>query len=274
MANSPFNELRGAFQGVKQLVSFLAYAHDDEQAGTNPFWQAFNYQGHANSVPKTENALPITTIDRSQTLTCDVLVIGSGAGGGVVAAELAAAGQDVIVAEKGKYYANSELPNTELKGMRDLYEQRGGLRTADRSMVVLAGSTLGGGTTVNWMTCLRPPEQLLRQWAREHGFIAATSKEFAKSIDYVSQRIHVTSQESAANAQNGAIERGCQALDYSFSVIPRNVKDCVKCDFCSFGCRYGAKQDTRGRFYRMRYKVTPGFWFELMWTASPMRAAK
>ena len=248
LANSPFNELRGAFQGVKQLVSFIAYASDETESGNNPFWQAFNYQGHATCVPPTDTRLPITTIDRSQTLTCDVLVIGSGAGGAVVAAELAAAGQDVIIAEKGKYYANNELPNTELKGMRDLYEQRGGLRTSDRGIVILAGSTLGGGTTVNWMTCLRPPEQLLRQWAADHGFIAATSKEFANSVDYISQRIHVTTGESIANAQNGAIERGCQALGYHVSVIPRNVKECVKCDFCSFGCRYGSKQDTRGTF--------------------------
>ena len=248
LANSPFNELRGAFQGVKQLVSFLAYASDDYDGGRNPFWQALNYQGHARQVPATQPALPITKIDRSQTLTCDVLVIGSGAGGGVVAAELAAAGQDVIVAEKGNYYANQDLPNTELKGMRDLYEQRGGLRTVDRGIIILAGSTLGGGTTVNWMTSLKPPMQLLQQWTDDHGFVGATSTEFSNSIDYVCRRVHVTSQESAANGQNSALERGCQKLGYQVSVLPRNVKDCVKCDFCGFGCRYGAKQDSRITF--------------------------
>ncbi len=250
MANSQFNGLRGAFHGVKQLVSFLAYASEPQPTG-NPFWQAYEYQGHATRCPpQPRDQLPIYPIHRSQTLTCDVLVVGSGAGGGVVAAELAAAGQDVIVAEKGAYFANDRLPDTELDGMRLLYEGRGALRTADRGMVVLAGSTLGGGTTVNWMTCLEPPPSLLEQWAREHGFAAATSREYAASVDSVARRIHVTTAESHANFQNAALERGCRELGYQTSVIGRNVHGCVRCDFCSFGCRHGAKQDTRRTFLR------------------------
>ncbi|MEM7313156.1 MAG: GMC family oxidoreductase, partial [Planctomycetota bacterium] len=244
MANSPFNRIRGAFHGVKQLVSFLAYANS-AKGKDNPFWPRFNYDGRAATVEESDDVLPTVNITHSQTLKCDVLVIGSGAGGAVVAAELAAAGQDVIVVDKGDYFSNSKLPNNELDGMRLLYEERGSLRTADRAIVVLAGSTLGGGTTVNWMTCLEPPMQLREQWAREHGFKAATSEAYADSVRSVMNRINVNQEESAPNFQNLAMERGCEALGYECSVISRNTKNCVKCDFCNFGCRYGAKQDTR-----------------------------
>jgi choline dehydrogenase-like flavoprotein len=249
LANSRFNAARGAFHRVKMLVSFLAYANT-HAARDNPFWSVINYPGRAHSAAAQSDHLPTLTIDQAQEVACDVLVIGSGAGGGVVAAELAAAGCDVIIAEKGDYFSNSALPKTEMEGMRRLYEGGGSMTTADRSIVVLAGSTLGGGTTVNWMTCLPPPESVLHEWSRELGFHAATSNEFAHSLNLVSRRIHVTTDESEPNYQNDVLERGCRALGYSVTVIPRNVKGCVECDFCGFGCRYGAKQDTRLTFLR------------------------
>ncbi len=249
MAHSPFNSLRGSFHSVKQLVSFLAYTVP-QTFESNPFWQVYDYQGKASVAGDASDALPVMTIDRSQSLSCDVLVIGSGAGGGVVAAELSAAGQAVIVAEKGDYFSNNKLPTTEIDGMRRLYEDRGSLRTADRGVIVLAGSTLGGGTTVNWMTCLSPPAELRQQWADEYGFTAALSAEYEQSVKFVSNRVNVNTDESPANFQNDVIQRGCEALGYSVSTIARNVRGCVKCDFCSFGCRYGAKQDTRRTFLR------------------------
>ncbi len=249
LAHSPFNSLCASFHGVKQLVSFLAYTVP-RTSEANPFWQVFEYQGRASVAGIASDALPVVAIDRSQTLSCDVLVIGSGAGGGVVAAELSAAGKSVIVAEKGSYFSNAQLPRTEIDGMRRLYEDRGSLRTADRSVIVLAGSTLGGGTTVNWMTCLDPPTELRQQWADEYGFHAALSEDYERSVRMVSDRVGTNTNESVANFQNSVIQRGCDALGYSVSVIPRNARNCVKCDFCSFGCRFGAKQDARRTFLR------------------------
>ena len=249
LAQSQFNTLRAAFQSVKRLVSFLCYTMPRSTKG-NPFWQALDYQGRATPAGCASDALPVMLINQNCALECNVLVIGSGAGGGVVAAELAAAGQSVIVAEKGSYFSNARLPATEIEGMRKLYEGRGSLSTVDRGMIILAGSTLGGGTTINWMTCLDPPAHVLQQWGREYGFKAAISGDFERSVDHVNRRIHVTCDESPANFQNDILQRGCDALGYGVSVIPRNVNGCVTCDFCGFGCRHGAKQDARNTFLR------------------------
>ena len=247
MANSRVNALRGAFHDVKQMATFVAYAHFPP-LGDNPTWSHFGYAGQASNPRRSFEHLPTVIVDELTEMDCEVLVVGSGAGGGVVAAELAAAGHDVLIVEKGKQFGNHDMPQTELAGMRELYEGKGVCKTIDRSMIVLAGSTLGGGTTVNWMTCLEPPQKLREQWASEFGFRAALSPEYSHAIRAVSDRIGVTTDESPANAQNAILERGCRKLGYGVSVIPRNVRGCVECDFCGFGCRYGAKQDTRRTF--------------------------
>ena len=244
MARSRVEFLRAAFQDLKQIASFIAYSHYAPLAD-NPTWAEFGYPGQASNPRHSFQYLPTVNVDTVDVLDCEVLVVGSGAGGGVVAAELATAGYDVLIVEKGKQFGDHDLPQTELAGMRELYEGKGSFKTFDRSMVVLAGSTLGGGTTVNWMTCLRPPDRLRQQWATEYGFTAAATRDYSDAIDVVCKRIGVTTDESPANPQNAILERGCRTLGYDVSVIPRNVRGCVKCDFCAYGCRYGGKQDTR-----------------------------
>ncbi len=247
LANSKLPIARAMFQGIKQLTSFLHYGYHEENTH-NPFWSALGYRGFAQPSQTPNSQLPIMQLNGTAKLSADVLVIGSGAGGGVVAAELAAAGKDVLVVEKGGYYSDENLPKSEMQGMRDLYEVRGSLRTSDLGFIVLAGSTLGGGTAVNWMTSLDPPAELLNEWANRFGFHGVDSAQFAESLKFVKRRIHVTTEESSANAQNAFLERGCRELGYSVSTIPRNSKGCIDCDFCGFGCRHGAKQDTRNTF--------------------------
>ena len=245
-SNSRFAAARRAFQGIKRLALFLAYASHTVDA-VNPAWLVNGYEGCANreSFPdKTHDITPLE-LKGANTLDADVLIIGSGAGGGVVAAELSAAGLDVLIVEKGKYFADSALPGNELDGMHELYEKRGNLTTADLSMLVLAGSTVGGGTTVNWMTSLDPPSYVLEEWKKEFGFKAATESGLQASIKAVRQRLNVNTDASQPNAQNGILEKGCEAIGYRCSTIPRNVNGCESCDFCGYGCVYGAKQDVR-----------------------------
>ena len=98
-----------------------------------------------------------------------MVVVGSGAGGGVVAARLAESGRDVLVVEAAPYVAEPDLPRDELDGFNRLYLDHGLVATGDLSLAILAGAAVGGGTLINWTTSLEPPDWVRHEWAAEHG---------------------------------------------------------------------------------------------------------
>ena len=244
-AGSRLGLLRQSFQGLKRTAAALFYSMPDA-SGRNPNWPAIGYPGPPASVearPKPLPVLPPATAD--QQLDCDVVVVGSGAGGGVAAAELAQAGLDVIVLEKGGYYDGADFDGDEYSGFRRLYENRGILTTRDLGVVLLAGATLGGGATVNWMTAFRTPQAVLEEWERDHHCTGIAGDEFQRSLDAVCVRLGVNTDESEPNAEARALERGCRALGYHCAPVPRNARGCgqpAQCGWCGFGCARGAKQ--------------------------------
>jgi len=151
MANSPVAALRQGYQTLKRLSGFIYFSVPDPQ-GVNPNWEVLDYT--APSPPPVDAPQPIVpvTITGDTTLEADAVVIGSGAGGGVAAGELALAGKSVIVLEKGGYNNEANFTLQEAQAMPELYLKRGTLTSKDLGIIVLAGSTLGGGTTVNWTT--------------------------------------------------------------------------------------------------------------------------
>ena len=247
--DSPLMLARQAFQGVKRLSLFIFYAHmlDDQP---NPVWPVFGYATPEREESQEQRPIKPIVPTQDTTLEADVLVIGSGAGGGVVAGELSAVGLDVLVVEKGSYYADVDFHGRELDSMQALYENSGALTTKDISMVVLAGSALGGGTVVNWMTSLRPPEYVLEEWATDYGFHEAAGAEMQSSLDEVWSRLNINTQESQPNRPNALLEQGSRALGYETEIISRNVRGCEICDYCMFGCVYGAKQSGLNTYLR------------------------
>jgi choline dehydrogenase-like flavoprotein len=240
--NSRLAIRRRAFQSLKRVIIFLFYASLPD-GKPNPTWPVFAYAGPPARPANQPRAIQPLIVTGSSALETAVLVIGSGAGGGVVAGELSAAGLDVLVVEKGGYFAEADYTGQEVAGYHDLYENEGALTTADLSMSILAGSTLGGGTTVNWLTSLMPPDFVLAEWAT-HGFTAATTAEFQASLAAVSTRLHINTQESAANRQNELLAQGAAASGCQIDLIPRNVRGCIDCTFCNYGCIHAAKQST------------------------------
>ena len=250
--NSNHTAMRRAFQAVKRLGLALFYAAMPD-GQPNPVWAAIGYSGPPGAGEARPQIRPLE-INAPTTLYTDVLVIGSGAGGGVVAGELTAAGLDVIVAEKGGYYHEGDFDGREMANTERLYERRGVLTSADLGVSILAGSALGGGTVINWSASLQTPDYVLREWARDYGFSAAVGDDYQQSMAAVMQRIHVNSDESAANPQNVALESGCRKLGYETAVIPRNVRGCEDCGFCNYGCPFGAKQSTLKTYLQDAYE--------------------
>ncbi|HLY32699.1 MAG TPA: FAD-dependent oxidoreductase [Ktedonobacterales bacterium] len=246
MSLSSVGSLRQGFQAIKRLAHFIFYSAPVVD-GANPNWPALGYTPatpppSAASTPKRISPLAVTT---HLTLTADAVIVGSGAGGGVMAAELTAAGKDVIILEKGSYYNEADFNGSEALMTPQLYLRRGMLATKDLGMIVLAGSCLGGGTIVNWSTSLRTPPDVLEEWEREYGLTSATGATYQQGFDVVEQRIGVNTDDSAPNRNNAALKVGCEALGYRWNVIPRNASDCQqRCGACGYGCPYGRKQST------------------------------
>lgn len=250
--NSRLAIRRRIFQGLKRLITFLFYATMPD-GRPNPTWPVFAYEGPPFTPMDTPRSIqPLVVGKEETTLETAVLIIGSGAGGGVVAGELSAAGLDVLVVEKGGYFAEADYTGQEVAGYNSLYEKQGALTTADVCMSVLAGSTLGGGTAVNWLTSLPPPQDVLVEWA-QHGFSAAATAAFEESLIAISARLGITTAESEANRQNELLAQGAQALGYQVDVIPRNAHGCIDCSYCNYGCVYAAKQSTLKTYLQDAY---------------------
>jgi long-chain-alcohol oxidase len=212
-----------------------------------PARNATGYPGPLGPAPDVPRRLHPLVPDGDQELACDVVVVGSGAGGGVVAGELARAGLDVVVLEKGGYAAERDFSHQEGDAYRDLYLYGSTLTTDDLACRILAGSTLGGGTVVNYSTSFPTPPTVLAEWAAVSGVDAFVSGEVAASLDAVAARLGVTDAQSRPGARDRLLEQGLARLGWQVAPLPRNVRGCPQdagCGWCGFGCRAGAKQST------------------------------
>ncbi len=242
---------RSAFQALKRLSCFLSYA-STEPTGSNPNWPEIGYPGPPADLPAElagDLVIRPVPVDGDLALTCDAVVVGSGAGGSVIAESLAGAGLDVVVVEEGPYETPRSFERKELSMMERLFQQGGTAATKDLSFVLLAGRGAGGGTTVNWNTCLKPPRRVLQEWESEFGIDGAAGPRLASLVDEVWASLKVNDEESQRNENNGVLWEGCRNLGYSegtdYQRIERNAVGCnQRCDYCTYGCVYGCKQST------------------------------
>ena len=242
LAHSVVPQLRSAYQGARSLVMLHTYAANGSPE-SDALLSAVGYEPQVNR-KATAPHVPIAKIGTESTIECDVCVVGSGAAGSVVAAELAGSGQNVLIVEAGSEWSGPDYDQHELTGMQYLFREGGSSGTRDLSLSLLAGACIGGGTTVNWQSCFRTPDNVRDQWAKLSGCDFFTSDSFTDSLDAVWRRIGASTDESEINENNNAICRGAKALGYSWSVIARNSLgcDCDQCGNCMFGCRVGGKQ--------------------------------
>ena len=169
-ADSRLVQRRAAFQALRKGVLLAYYGMGGANGDRNPVWDAIGYPGPlgapSNPPPRTIEPLAVT---QDTTLDCDVVVVGSGAGGGTAAAVLAQAGLDVVIVEAGRYFSERDFDGAELSGFDRLYVNGGGMASADGSVGLLAAQGLGGTTLVNYTFCFRTPDNVRREWAVEHG---------------------------------------------------------------------------------------------------------
>ena len=247
LAESPVPAARSGYQALKRLATFLFYAVTPN-AAENPTWRHIGYAPLKPSPGRS--GVRLTPVTGPMTVDADVCVVGSGAGGSVVAALLAAAGRRVVVLEAGSGDQGAEYDQREISGMQRLYLDRGTTATRDLGIAMLAGSAVGGGTAVNWQTSLRLPDFIRDEWAERSGIRAFAAREFTHALDAVCERAGVGVGESVVNANNLSLERGCTSLGFRTTRIPRNARGCDfdECGYCMFGCRIGGKQSTANTY--------------------------
>ncbi|MPZ90164.1 MAG: FAD-binding protein [Actinobacteria bacterium] len=241
LINSKAGALRRLGGVLSSLASQSLYGYE------SPIWQELGYPGPLGDAPAEVKRLEPLAVTSDESLSCDAVVVGSGAGGGCVAAGLATAGLDVIVLEKGGYRSESDFHHHEIAAMREMYLYGATLTTSDLGVLILAGSTLGGGTVVNYSTSFKTPRHVLEQWRQVSGIEAFASGEFDEHLDAAAERIGVNTDSSAAGKRDEIVEAGLKQLGWHVDMMPRAVRGCSQdesCGYCGFGCRVGAKQST------------------------------
>ncbi|WP_416427377.1 GMC family oxidoreductase [Pseudomonas sp. App30] len=181
-------------------------------------------------------------LQQDLTLEADVVIIGSGAGGGTAAEILSAAGLKVLIVEEGPLKTSSDFKMIEPQAYASLYQEGIGRMSKDGAITILQGRAVGGTTLVNWTSSFRTPPQTLAHWASEHGVKGHGVDDMAPWFERMEQRLGVAPWLIPPNANNEVISRGCEALGYSWKVIPRNVRGCWNLGYCGMGCPTNAKQ--------------------------------
>lgn len=170
-------------------------------------------------------------------VSTQVCIIGSGAGGSVLAAELAARGIGVVVVEEGPYVVRKDFSQKEGEAYPALYQDRFARATADASIAILQGRSVGGGTTVNWTTCFRTPDAVQAVWKDRFGLDLDLEPHFQA----VEERLNI-SEWPIENANNATLKTGCEALGWEWGRLRRNVLGCANSGYCGLGCPFDAKQ--------------------------------
>lgn len=179
-------------------------------------------------------------------LDCDVVVVGSGAGGASAAAELAEGGLDVIVLEEGPLIDTPAYAMDPTTAVTRLMRDCGATATLGRSPVQYQeGRCVGGTTVINGGMCWRTPDRILDHWVTDHGLVDHTPDKLAPLFERVEQRINARHQDPGSEGLNsGVFKRGCDALGYEVAQNRRAQIHCVGTADCVTGCPTGAKQST------------------------------
>ena len=234
---------------LRSIAKVLFYALPDLGTGRNPNWDAIGYPGPIGPPPDRERPLRIRRpAAAEETIEADVCVVGSGAGGGVIAAELAAAGRRVVVLEAGGYHDDRDFDGLEISAYQRMYLNGGPFPSVEGQVSIVAGSGVGGGTVINWTNCLRTFDHVRAEWAAEHGLSDLAESSFDAHLDAVFERLQVNEDCSDLNGPHQRLEQACEELGFDFRRIARNADrdryDPASAAYMGFGDQSGSKLST------------------------------
>lgn len=186
--------------------------------------------------------LNASQLEQDQHFEADVVIVGTGAGGGTCAEILTQAGFKVILLEAGPFKSSKDFNMEERRAYPDLYQQAAAMKTQDKAIGVFQGRAVGGSTTINWTTSIRTPKPALEYWAAEKSITGLSEADLAPWFDKMEARLNIHEWQFEPNRNNLALREGCKTLGWQHTVIKRNVAACWNTGYCGMGCPVNAKQ--------------------------------
>ncbi|OBT91780.1 hypothetical protein VE01_09366 [Pseudogymnoascus verrucosus] len=187
--------------------------------------------------------LKFTANPEPEVIETDIVVVGSGCGGGVCAKNLAEAGLQVLVVDRAYFYPTETFPMSEEAGMVNMFDNGGSTFSDDGSIAVVSGSTWGGGGTVNWSAALQTQGFVRKEWAQDRGLTFFETSEFQNCLDRVCYQMGVSAEHIRHNHGNNVLLDGARKMGYAGKAVPQNTGNKEHyCGHCSLGCAAAEKQ--------------------------------
>ncbi len=189
-------------------------------------------------------------IKSDQHLTCEVLVIGSGSGGGAAAARLAEGGMDTLLLEEGSYYDQSDFTRKLTEMTPKIYRDAGfSLIYGNPCIVFQEGKCIGGSTVMNGGMAWHTPERIMKVWREEHGIAFMTPETMRPYFEYIDQSLHVAQQsEDSISHGEKVFKRSAESLGYEVTKNFRSQNNCRGSNVCILGCPDNRKQTVQNTY--------------------------
>ena len=127
--------------------------------------------------------------------------------------------------------------------MPKLFEDGGARTTKDGGVTVLHGTSVGGGTTVNWAICFDPPAHVLDEWADDYGIEGIRLADLQPSLARVRHVLNVQKMAPReVNENSRLLIEGATKLGLHADRFEHSRTNCVGSGFCILGCAYDRKQ--------------------------------
>ena len=244
--------IQSALVGAQNLT-FIGYYSDPrsaESTGYVPFTERKEGGKLADLAKRPYPPLAVREpreVD-TETIAADVVIVGSGAAGAILARRLAGAGREITMLERGRHTDPADFTENESKQFALLYADGGMQMSTDARFQVLQGRCVGGTTVVNNAVCFKLPDHVLDRWNDHNGFDAGISKaDMDAAFGRLRQYMPVKRMTSPKLLSGGALKfrEGIKAMGLDqagdFDIVEANISDCLGSGYCNIGCPLGRK---------------------------------
>ncbi len=243
---------------MAKQISYLGYYNDPRT------YESINYKPfsirekalHENNFP-AKNRMPLKVDTSSEvvgdSISGDVVIIGSGAGASVLAYGLAKAGREVLMIERGDHVDPTTFTEDEVDMLSRLYADGALQLSRDFRFQVLQGSCVGGTTVINNAVCFNMPDAVLDRWNSSPINTSIDKIRLNNSYNTVRNLISVNLQKENGGQRKDFLNHGAKVFSQGLEKmklnlppnvtmeVEANIKDCLGCGYCNIGCKYGKK---------------------------------